>query len=82
MDGFIAAFSPDGSKLCYGTYAGGDGHDTLEGVAIGQGKVYASGITASANLRQRGWQVQAGYGGGPFDAFVVGLDARAVASCR
>jgi hypothetical protein len=79
MDGFLAAFSSDGSTLCYGSYRGGTGHDILEGIAIGKGKVYATGISASRNLGQRGWRVQAGYGGGPYDAIVVGLD---VGSCR
>jgi len=39
------------------------------------GKVYASGLTGSRGLPQRGWRVQAGFGGGPFDAFVIALDA-------
>ena len=82
MDGFLAALSPDGSKLCYGTYVGGSGHDILEGIAVGGGKVYASGISASANLRQKGWQVQAGFGGGPFDAMVIGLEIPADGGCR
>jgi hypothetical protein len=75
LDGFLAALSPDGSKLCYGTYIGGKGRDLLEGLAAGNGKVYASGISASAGLPQKGWQVQAGHGGGPFDAMVIGIDS-------
>src|ERR1035441_8195288 len=82
MDGFLAAFSPDGSKLCYGTYVGGNGRDILEGIAVGRGKVYASGISASANLAQKGWKAQAGFGGGPFDAIVIGLGNRADEQCR
>jgi len=76
LDGFLAALSPDGSKLCYGTYIGGNRRDLLEGIAVGKGKVYASGISASAGLPQKGWHVQAGYGGGPFDAIVLGIDTR------
>ena len=78
-----AALSPDGSKLCYGTYIGGDGRDILEGIAVGDGKVYASGISASENLPQKNWRVQPGYGGGPYDALVIGLALPANdAQCR
>jgi hypothetical protein len=76
MDGFLAAFSPDGSKLCYGSYIGGNGRDILEGIAVGDGRVYASGISATKALPQKGWQAQSGFGGGPFDAIVIGLDTR------
>jgi hypothetical protein len=82
FDGFLAAFSSDGSKLCYGSYVGGNGHDMLEGLAVGKGKVYASGISSSTNIRQKRWQVQAGFGGGPYDAILIGLDAPLDASCR
>ena len=50
--------SSDGSKLLYGTYVGGSGHDILEGLAIGNGKVYASGLTTAKG----------------YDAMVVGID--------
>ena len=57
-DGFLAAFSSDGSKLLYGSYFGGSGHDIMEGLAIGKGKVYASGLTTVKG----------------YDAFVIGVD--------
>ena len=82
LDGFLAALSPDGSKLCYGTYVGGPGQDLLEGIAVGNGKVYASGISASKNLPQKNWRVQSGYGGGPFDAIVIGLTTPSDQACR
>jgi hypothetical protein len=82
LDGFLAALSPDGSKLCYGTYVGGAGQDLLEGIAVGNGKVYASGISASKNLPQKNWRVQSGYGGGPFDAIVIGLTTPSDQACR
>jgi hypothetical protein len=82
FDGFLAAFSSDGSKLCYGSYIGGNAHDILEGLAVGGGKVYASGLSSSTNLRQRRSQIQPGYGGGPYDAIVIGLDVPADQSCR
>jgi hypothetical protein len=58
LDGFLAALSSDGSKLCYGTYVGSSGQDLLEGIAVGNCKVYASGISASKNLLQKNWRVQ------------------------
>ena len=82
FDGFLAALSSDGAKLCYASYFGGNGHDTLEGVTVRGGKIYASGITSSTNLRQKGSQVQRGYGGGPYDAVVVGLGLPVNRSCR
>jgi hypothetical protein len=82
FDGFLAAFSSDGSKLCYGSYVGGNGYDILEGLAVRNGKVYASGISASINIRQKNWQVQPGFGGGPYDAILIGLDAPADPACR
>jgi hypothetical protein len=33
FDGFLAALSSDGSRLCYGSYLGGAAHDILEGLA-------------------------------------------------
>lgn len=82
VDGFLAALSPDGSKLCYGTYIGGNGRDILEGIAVGNGKVYVSGVSASRNLPQKNWHVQSGYGGGPYDAIVIGLTSPPDQGCR
>jgi hypothetical protein len=73
-DGFLAAFSPDGSKLYYGSYVGGSGHDILEGLTVRNGKVYASGLSSSTNFPQKRSRIQQGYGGGPSDAIVIGLD--------
>ncbi len=73
FDGFLAAFSSDGAKLCYASYFVATGHDILEGLAIWNHKVYASGLSSSTNLRQRGSQIQRGYGGGPYDAILIGL---------
>lgn len=82
FDGFVVAFSTNGSKLCYGSYVGGNQHDVLEGLAVGNGRVYASGLTSSANLPQKNSQIQPGYGGGPFDAIIIGLDLPDSRSCR
>jgi hypothetical protein len=82
FDGFLAALSSDGAKLCYGSYFGGNGHDTLEGLAVGDGRIYASGITSSTDLQQKRSQIQRGYGGGPYDAIIIGLDAAVDRSCH
>jgi hypothetical protein len=82
FDGFLAALSSDGAKLCYGSYFGGNGHDTLEGLAVGGARIYASGITSSRDLQQKRTQIQRGYGGGPYDAMIVGLNAPADRDCR
>jgi Beta-propeller repeat len=82
FDGFLAALSSDGAKLCYGSYIGGNGHDTLEGLAAGGRRIYASGITSSTNLQQKLSQIQRGYGGGPFDALIVGWEAPVDHSCN
>ena len=82
FDGFIAAFSRDGSKLCYGSYFGGKGHDILEGLAVGRHRIYASGISSSGDIQQRHWRVQPGFGRGPFDAILAGLDVPTNLGCR
>ncbi|MGA2147652.1 MAG: SBBP repeat-containing protein [Bryobacteraceae bacterium] len=82
FDGFLAALSSDGARLCYGSYFGGNGHDTLEGLAVGGGKIYASGITSSTNLQQKRSQIQRGYGGGLYDAIIIGLNAPVDRSCH
>jgi hypothetical protein len=61
---------------------GGNGQDVLEGIAAGNGKVYASGISASKALPQKGWRAQAGFGGGPFDAILIGMAMPADDACR
>lgn len=82
FDGFLAAFSPDGATLCYGSYAGGSAHDILEGLAVLKGRIYASGISSSANLQQAHSKIQRGYGGGPYDALIIGLELPADRVCR
>lgn len=82
FDGFLAGLSPDGKRLCYGSYFGGNGHDTLEGLTVARGRLYASGISSSTNLAQRHTQIQRGYGGGPYDAMLIGLSLPDDRSCR
>jgi hypothetical protein len=48
---FVSELLPDGSDLVYSTYLSGGGTDTATGVALdATGKIYLSGITASANF--------------------------------
>jgi hypothetical protein len=82
FDGFLAALSSDGSKLCYASFFGGNGHDILEGLAVRGAKVYVSGVTSSANLEQKHSEGQSGYGGGPSDAFTIALDIANDRTCR
>jgi hypothetical protein len=82
FDGFVAALSSDGSKLCYGSYVGGSAHDILEGLALTKEKLIASGLTSSRNLAQRGFHLQPHYGGGPYDAFIVTLTPQLDQTCR
>jgi len=82
FDGFLAAISSDGARLCYGSYFGGNGHDTLEGLIAAGGRIYASGISSSTNLQQKRSQIQRGYGGGRYDAVIVGLDVPVDRGCH
>ncbi len=82
FDGFLAALSPDGAKLCSGSYFGGNGHDTLEGLTSRGRKIYASGISSSTNLTQKQSAIQTGYGGGPYDAMIIGLNLAAGGACK
>lgn len=51
QNGFIAAFSPQLTELCYSSYLGGRNGDDLEGLAIaGDGNVLASGFSFSTKL--------------------------------
>ena len=63
FDGFLAALPPTAPGSIYGSYAGGTGHDILEGLALGKQRVYGSGISSSP---------LPGYGGGPYDAILFG----------
>lgn len=74
-DAFVSKFSPDGSRLIWSTFLGGAGRDTGFGVAVaGDGTVYVSGVTESANFPvARGAQLT--YGGGASDGFIARIAA-------
>jgi hypothetical protein len=47
-DGFVAALTSDGKSLDYASYHGSPERDMLEGIAIGDDEVYATGVTFGA----------------------------------
>jgi hypothetical protein len=76
IDAFIAKLAPGGSVL-WATYAGGAGNDYATGIAVGgAGNTYVSGYTSSSmNFPVTMGAAQPVYGGGPYDAFVINLNA-------
>jgi hypothetical protein len=76
-DGVLAILSPDGSKLLYATYLGGQGDDLIRSLTFGpDGSVYLVGSTSSEDFPVTAGALQRTYGGGSGDAFVVKLTAR------
>jgi len=82
FDGFLAAFSSDGARLCFSTFLGGAGHDILEGLASSSGRVYTSGITASRDIAISTPAAQTKFGGGPYDAVIFGVAPPPISACR
>jgi hypothetical protein len=59
MDGFVVAFSPELSALCYSTYRGGAAQDFFEGLDVSAtGLVYATGLTQSQDLQMTSNSIQ------------------------
>jgi hypothetical protein len=74
-DGFAAKLDPAG-RLVYASYIGGPGDDTATGiVADSSGNVYVSGYTASFAFPTTPGAPQPTYKGGPYDAFLLKLNA-------
>jgi hypothetical protein len=58
-DGFLAAFSPGLTKLCYSTYRGGADRDFFEGIDVSRtGLIFATGLTWSLDLPMSAKSVQ------------------------
>jgi hypothetical protein len=74
-DAFLARLTADLKTLSQSTYLGGNSHDTVFGLAIHSGSVYATGFTESPNFPGVAGGMQTTYGGGFFDAFVARLTA-------
>jgi len=74
-DAFVAKLNPAGSALVYSTYLGGSGDDAGFGIGVDStGNAYVTGWTSSTNFPTAS-PLQAAYGGGSYDAFVVKLNA-------
>lgn len=81
-DGVFAILSPDGSRLLYATYLGGQDEDLLRSIAIGlKGEVYLIGKTASDDFKVSSGAAQVERKGN-LDAFVVKLVPVAMYSRR
>jgi uncharacterized protein (TIGR03437 family) len=75
-DAVLTKISPDGSRLVYSTYLGGQLSDTINGVAVHtDGTLYFCGTTFSNNFPVTAGAFQATFGGGNADAFVGRLSA-------
>ena len=71
-DAFVAELSADGASLIYSTYWGGSSDDIGTGVAVdSSGNAYISGYTASPDFPVTPGALQANYGGGDHNGFVV-----------
>jgi len=66
------------AALCYGSYAGGNAHHALEDLTAASTR----GLSTSTNLQQKHSPVQPGYGGGLFEAIIIGLNIRDDRICR
>jgi len=74
QDVFVTKLNAGGSAIVYSVYLGGSGDDSGFGIAVDDtGNAYVSGRTASTNFPTAS-PLQAAYGGGPTDAFVVKLN--------
>lgn len=75
-DAFITKLSPTGNTLLHSTYVGGSDADRAYGIAVdGNSAVYATGFTSSSDFPTTTGALQATYGGGAYDAFVVKMNS-------
>ncbi len=74
-DAFVTKFSPDGQRLVYSTYLGGNGDTQGFGIAVnGAGNAYVTGFTWANNYPTTTGAYQTAFGGGK-DAFATELGA-------
>src|SRR5262249_56131745 len=74
-DAFAAKLSPDGGRLVYSTYLGGNDGDGGSAIAVdAAGNAYVTGVTSSLNFPTVN-AVQPQYGGGWSDHFVAKINA-------
>jgi uncharacterized protein (TIGR03437 family) len=86
-DGFLTQISPDGSKILYSSYYGGQSDDAVGALALdAQGNLYLAGSTMSSNLPVTSNAAQHAFGGFTLyredlgDAFVARIAGLATAS--
>jgi hypothetical protein len=71
-DAFVTELSADGASLLYSTYWGGSSDDIGTGIAVdSSGNAYVSGYTDSPDFPVTSGALQANYGGGVHNGFVV-----------
>jgi hypothetical protein len=76
FDAFVTELSADGASLIYSTYWGGSSDDVGTGIAVdSSGNTYISGYTASTDFQVTPGALQANYGGGTHNCFVVKFNA-------
>lgn len=74
-DGYVVKLAPSGSTFGFARYVGGSGSETLLGPELdGAGRIYVFGSTSSRDLPVTQDAIQATYGGGPTDGFLMILE--------
>lgn len=74
-DGFIAKLTPDGSRILYCSYFGGNADETISGMALdAKGNLCLTGSTASRNFPLKK-ALQGAFAGGETDGFVAKFDS-------
>jgi hypothetical protein len=74
-DAFVTKLNAAGSALVYSTYLGGSGDEHGQGIGVdASGNASVTGFTDSTDFPTAN-PLQAGYGGGQYDAFVAKLNA-------
>jgi hypothetical protein len=72
LDGYVTKLNPSGTRAVWSTYLGGSDLDLAGSVRVDRhGVAHVPGITGSTDFPVTGGAFQAGYGGGPSDAFLV-----------
>jgi hypothetical protein len=72
LDGYLTKLNPAGTRAVYSTYLGGSGSDQTGTVRVDRrGVAHVAGSTGSTDFPVTSGSIQATYGGGPADAFLV-----------
>jgi hypothetical protein len=72
LDGYVTKLNPSGTRAVWSTYLGGSDLDVAGSVRVDRhGVAHVPGVTGSTDFPVTGGAFQAGYGGGPSDAFLV-----------